>query len=121
MSDFKKEFKTNLTIFAISEAIILIYTVIHWHFWGREGVIGLSDTLFVVSTIFMCIGLLIAITNSSRRHYYKHLREKFKGKNPDDRRFEEDREKRVRFTAHGGAISVAGIFGIILCALIIYI
>lgn len=120
MPNIKNEFKTNLIIFAVSEAILIVYTIIHWWLWGRDGFIGLSDTLFIVSTVFMCAGLLIAITNTSRKHYYKHIKAQFQGKNPDERRYEEEKEKRLKFTGHGGAISVAGVLGIIICTIITY-
>ncbi len=97
-------------------AFVFLSSSLYWYFLTGRTAIQYYDSLFVSSVGFMCLGLLIAIANTSRRHYYKHLRNKYKTGSTDDTKYEIERIDRLRYTRIGAAISLSGILGIIVCA-----
>lgn len=113
--------KRDLIILGCADLIILLASTVYWWISDKRAAIDFQDALFLSSTVFMCLGLLIAITNTSRRHYYKHIKQKYKTGNHDDTKYEQEREGRLRNTRIGAVISVSGIVGIVLCALMVYI
>jgi len=54
--------------------------------------------------------MVMALFATSRWHYYRHLRDKWKGKIKDDSTFEKDEKRRKEQMWFGIAITFSGIF-----------
>ena len=110
----------KLIIIAKVETVMFSTTVAWWYFLGVKTVTGFSDTLFVISTIAMSIGLIIALSNTSLRHLYKHLRAKDKGKEVNEVEFAKRHEKRKRLSSYGAMVSISGVLGMLITAVIAF-
>ena len=97
---------------------LLLITTTWWFVRGPKTVVGYSDALFVASTIAMVVGLIFALTNSSRRHYYKYLRAKDKGTAVTEVEYKEQVAKRKRHTGYGALCGISGVIGMALSAII---
>jgi hypothetical protein len=53
--------------------------------------------------------MLITLFSTSRWHYYRHIRDKMKGKVQDDLTFQKDEKKRKEQTRFGILITISGI------------
>ena len=100
---------------------LLLATVL-WIVFPNKGMIrGWNDSLFLVSMIVFCAGSTSALVSKSRRHYYLHLKERFSGQKSDDSDFDKEQEKRNIHATRAISVAVAGISGIIISALCVYL
>ncbi|MCL2844283.1 MAG: hypothetical protein FWE23_02380 [Chitinivibrionia bacterium] len=70
---------------------------------------GFSDYLVMSGASFFVIGMIISLAATSRWHYYRHLRSKFKGEIQDDTEFEAKEKKRKVQMWYGIMITISGI------------
>lgn len=101
--------------------LLLAATAISILFPNKGMIHGWNDSLFLVSTIVFCTGATSAIVSKSRRHYYLHLKERYSGQKTDDSDYEKDQEKRNKHAVRAIAVASAGISGIIISALLVFL
>jgi hypothetical protein len=101
--------KKNLIVFAISLLICFSGAVFFW-FVGPDShdIRYLSDYFFLSGVLFFVIGMIIALLATSRWHYYRHLKEKWKGKKENDDNFEKGAKKRKNQMRLGIFIALTG-------------
>lgn len=105
----------------ISLVIILAGALIWWSVSIPRDAVSFNDKTFILSTAFACVGSIIAITSKSRRHYYLFLKKKFANNDVDPMEFEAAEEKRDKHTQIGLSILLAGVAGIALCTILIFV
>lgn len=72
------------------------------------------DTIFNYSMAIFILGAIIHLANTSRRHYYKHLKAREKDQNLDDSDFNKEEVSRSRFSRTGQKIALAGVVGVVI-------
>jgi hypothetical protein len=103
----------NLRFLALSLTICVSGTVLFWVISGNStDMCYLSDYFFLSGTAFLLAGMIIALAATSRHHYYRHLKEKWKGKTENDDAFEKGAKKRNDQMWFGIFIALTGIIAV---------
>ncbi len=103
------------------ELAIIAVTGVMWWSGGKKDLNNYSDTLFVISCCVLIAGTIIVITSTSKRHYYKYVKEKSRGVENHEEKYQKDVINRKRYTGYGGILSFAGLIGLIISGVILYI
>jgi len=107
-------------VFAVSFVICAGGTTLFWAVGGHaDDIRYLSDYFFLSGMLFLLAGTITALAATSRRHYYRHIKDKSKGKAEPDDVFEKKAQRRkyqmwfgIFIALTGGiAISVSAIIG----------
>ena len=69
----------------------------------------LSDCFFLFGALFFIVGMIIALFSTSCWHYYRHLKDKWKGKVEGDAAFDEKAKGRRKLMRVGIVIALIGI------------
>jgi hypothetical protein len=82
-------------------------------FWlvgkNKNDIHYLLDCFSLFGILFFIVGMIIALMATSRRHYYRHLKDKWKGKVESDRAFENGAKKRKNQMWSGIFVALTGI------------
>ena len=107
--------KKYLLVFAASTPLCILLSFVFWIFGANSKDIRyLGDGLFMAGASFFVIGMIITLFTTSRWHYYRHIRDKMKGKIKDDAPFEKDEKKRGEQMRFGIVITVSGVIAFVL-------
>jgi len=95
---------------------LLLAVTAPFGFWlsGAQITFKLNDIRYFIDYLFLSgiavfiIGMIIALAATSRWHYYRHLKSKFKGEVENDAGFEEKEKKRKVQKWIGAAIAFGG-------------
>jgi hypothetical protein len=99
----------KLLVFALSLVICSIGTSLFWLVSGHfRDVSFLSDYFFLLFMLFLLIGMIIALAATSQRHYYRHIKDKSKGKAEPDDIFEKKAQKRKEQMWFGICVALTG-------------
>ncbi|MDR0303638.1 MAG: hypothetical protein LBH98_02555 [Chitinispirillales bacterium] len=105
--------KKKLLIFAASLIICVFGTILLWLTCGNSNDLrDLSDYFFLSGVLFLLIGMIIALAATSRRHYYRHVKDKLKGKVETDSAFEKKAKERKNRMWIGIFIALTGIVAV---------
>lgn len=105
-------FGSLLIIFAVS--LTLFFTVQRF-----PNLTGLNDSLFISSMFAVCAGSISAIVSKSRKHYYRHLQDKFTGKTDNDHSYDTEQQKRDNHANFALTVALSGLTGLGLCTLLL--
>ena len=109
--------KKTIQIFLISTAICGFGATAFWYLSGMANdsrpndILYLSDCFFLSGVSFFVVGMAIALFATSRGHYYRHLKNKWKNKIESDEEFEKSGKERKKKMWLGIAIALSGIVG----------
>jgi len=100
-------------VFAVSFTVCTAGTFLFWLVSGHSNDVSyLSDYFFLSGMLFLLAGMIIALAATSRRHYYRHIKDKSKGKAEPDDVFEKKAQKRKNQMWFGIFIALTGIIAI---------
>jgi len=99
----------NLRIFGLSFVFCAGATFLFWVISGHADDISyLSDYFFLSGMLFLLVGMITALAATSRRHYYRHIRDKSKGKAEPEEVFEKKAQKRKNQMWFGIFVALTG-------------
>ncbi len=98
----------------ICELLILTGTGTIWWFGTQHTKREFSDMLFTIACAVFCVGTIIFIAATSRRGYYRDLRNQYLGKSDSEGKYELKAESRKKHIWFGLVLGGAGILGMVL-------
>lgn len=108
-------------VIIVSLVVVQLFSLLLWFLEGDGDLQLYSDKLVLVSIFAFCCGSIMAITAKSRRHYYKHIQEKYKSGNHDDTTFDKDQEQRDRHANVGLLVAISGVVSFLIGGALLYI
>jgi len=100
-------------VFAVSFVVCAGGTVLFWIAGVHSDDIRyLSDYFFLSGMLFLLAGTITALAATSQRHYYRHIKDKSKGKAESDDVFEKKAHKRKNQMWFGVFIALTGILAV---------
>lgn len=113
--EIKKE--KQFIVLGVSLVLVYLFAFLLWYLTPEKSAKLFSDKLFLSGTFTFCLGSIIAITAKSRRHYYKHIQEKYKTGSKDDAPFDKEQHMRDRHANVGLLVGISGVVGLLSSAL----